>query len=127
MPSKPCEWTTQKQAFAAFAGFAEKTQSAGHIKPLHWYVACRLVLEGGFNPDHIKPRPPFVIRPTKRHGLHFLQFDPAEARGGVISGKATLGVKLDLAAVDATDCAMDGTVNCAKRDDGRPDFCGTAG
>lgn len=95
MPSKPCEWATQKQAFAAFAGFAEKTQSAGHIKPLHWYVACRLVLEGGFNPDHIKPRPPFVIRPTKCHGLHFLQFDPARARGGeavVLGGLKTKNV-----------------------------------
>jgi hypothetical protein len=29
-----------------------------------------------------------------------------------------------LAAVDATDCAMDGTVSCAKREDGRPDFTG---
>jgi len=29
--------------------------------------------------------------------------------------------------VEATDCAIDGTVSCAKRDDGRPDFTGTAG
>ena len=35
---------------------------AKHIKPLHWYIACRLVLEGGFNPDHITPRPPFLSR-----------------------------------------------------------------
>jgi hypothetical protein len=95
MASKPCEWTTQKQAFAAFAGFTEKTQSAGHIKPLHWYVACRLVLEGGFDPDHIKPRPPFVFRPTKRHGLHVLQFDPSRATGGeavVLGGLKTKSV-----------------------------------
>ena len=36
-----------------------KHQSAGHIKPLHWYVACRLVLEGGFLPGDITPQPPF--------------------------------------------------------------------
>ena len=29
-------------------------------------------------------------------------------------------MKLALAAVEATDCAMDGTVSCAKRDEGRP-------
>lgn len=81
MPSKPCEWTCQKEAFAGFAGFNEKTQSAGHIKPLHWYVACRLVLEGGYDPDDIKPRPPFVIRKSKRYGLQFLEFDPDSATG----------------------------------------------
>jgi len=75
--SKPCEWTTQKQAFEAFAGFNEKTQSAGHIKPLHWYVACRLVLEGGFHPEHIKPHPPFKVRASKRYGLP----DPGSSSG----------------------------------------------
>lgn len=81
MPSKPCEWTNQKQALAAFAGFTDKTQSAGHIKPLHWYVACRLVLEGGFHPDDIKPRPPFTVQKSKRRGLSVLTFDNAAATG----------------------------------------------
>lgn len=52
-------------------------------------------------------------------------FLTADARGGVINGSAVDWVKLDLAAVDATDCAIDGTVSCARRDDGRPVFCGT--
>lgn len=56
-----CRWTTQANALKAFAGFAGKTQSASHIKPLHWYVACRLVVEGGFDPSTITPRPPFKI------------------------------------------------------------------
>jgi hypothetical protein len=92
--SKPCEWTTQKQAFAGFAGFNEKTQSAGHIKPLHWYVACRLVVEGGFDPDDIKPRPPFEIG-SKRAGLPLLEFDEVSARGGeatVLGGLKTKSV-----------------------------------
>jgi hypothetical protein len=42
-----CRWTTRADAFEAFAGFTGKTQSASHIKPLHWYVAGRLVIEGG--------------------------------------------------------------------------------
>jgi hypothetical protein len=82
MPTKRCEWTNQKQAFAAFAGFTEKTQSAGHIKPLHWYVACRLVLEGGFHPDAIKPRPPFIVENRRRKGLHVLRYEPDAAGGG---------------------------------------------
>jgi hypothetical protein len=95
MASKPCEWTTENQAFAGFAGFTEKTQSAGHIRPLHWYVACRLVLEGGFDPDHIRPRPPFIIRASKRYGLPFLQFDAATATGGeaaILGGLKTKNV-----------------------------------
>jgi hypothetical protein len=94
MATKPCEWTNQREAFAAFAGFTEKTQSAGHIKPLHWYVACRLVLEGGFDPDDIKPRPPFIIG-SKRYGLPKLIFDPTAARGGeatVLGGLKTKNV-----------------------------------
>lgn len=93
--SKSCEWTTQGEAFAAFAGFNEKTQSAGHIKPVHWYVACRLVVEGGFHPDHIKPHPPFRLRSRKRYGLPFLEFDPAAASGGeavVLGGLKTKSV-----------------------------------
>ena len=35
--------------------------------------------------------------------------------------------KLALAAVEATDCAIEGTVNCASRDDGRPALTGTDG
>lgn len=98
--SKPCEWTTQQEAFSAFAGFNQKTQSAGHIKPLHWYVACRLVLEGGFHPDDIKPHPPFNIRKSKRHGLPVLQFDPSEASGGeavVLGGLKTKNVDVVVA------------------------------
>ena len=95
MPIKRCEWTSEKQAFSAFAGFTKKTQSAGHIKPLHWYVACRLVLEGGIHPDAIKPRPPFTVDARKRRGLHVLRFDPGSAGGGeatVLGGLKTKNV-----------------------------------
>jgi hypothetical protein len=53
-------------------------QSSAHIKPLHWYVASRLVIEGGFRPDEIRPRPPFEVkREGKRWVLHH-----SELRGG---------------------------------------------
>ena len=46
---------------------------------------------------------------------------------GVRGSTSPEGPKLDFAAVDATDCAIEGTVNCARREEGRPDFTGTAG
>jgi hypothetical protein len=89
-----CRWTTQADALRAFGEFAGKTQSASHIKPLHWYVACRLVIEGGFHPDDITPRPPFrVDRKSGRAAV--LHFDPAVAGGGertVLGGLKTKNV-----------------------------------
>lgn len=41
-----------------FADFPGPTQSQQHIKPLHEYVATRLVFEGGFAPDELRPHPP---------------------------------------------------------------------
>jgi len=94
LEAKSCQWTNQAAALSAFAEFTGKTQSASHIKPLHWYVACRLVVEGGFDPDDIVPRPPFRVqrRPGKPPLLHF---EPALARGGertVLGGLKTKNV-----------------------------------
>ncbi|HVH81466.1 MAG TPA: hypothetical protein VM782_18845 [Stellaceae bacterium] len=58
-----------REASRLFATHTGGTQSARHIKPLHWYMACRLVLEGGFEPDDITPRPPFVV--SRRNVLSF--------------------------------------------------------
>jgi len=64
MPNGPvaCEWIGLSDALSRFASNAAGTQGAAHIRPLHWYVACRLVIEGGFDPDDITPRPPLVVR-----------------------------------------------------------------
>ena len=62
-----CQWMSLSSALAHFVEFRGSPQSQRHIKPLHWYVACRLVVEGGFHPDEIMPRPPFrVDRQGKR-------------------------------------------------------------
>lgn len=45
---------------------------------------------------------------------------------GAAAGTWLAWLKLDLAAVDATDWAIDGTVSWARREEGRPDFTGTA-
>lgn len=94
MAGEFCRWTTQAEALNAFAHFTGKTQSANHIKPLHWYVACRLVLEGGFHPDDITPRPPFRVQ--RRSGkAPILTYDQSAAGGGertVLGGLKTKNV-----------------------------------
>lgn len=53
-----------------------------------------MVVEGGFDPDDIKPRPPFTIG-SKRAGLPQLKFDVQAARGGeatVLGGLKTKNV-----------------------------------
>src|SRR4051794_21853009 len=77
---KVCQWLSQADVLKHFATYNGPTQSQQHIKPLHWYVACRLVLEGGFQPEEITPRPPFAI--IKRRSELFLSYDPALATGG---------------------------------------------
>ncbi|WP_081907260.1 MULTISPECIES: hypothetical protein [Luteibacter] len=68
------QWINAREAMYHFATFDGATQSQMHIKPLHWYVACRLVVEGGFHPDDIMPRPPFRVKTVG--GKNFLEFDP---------------------------------------------------
>jgi len=60
-----CQWVSLHQASQHFVEYTGSTQSSGHIKPLHWYAACRLVVEGGFHPDDVSPRPPFDVERTK--------------------------------------------------------------
>jgi len=88
-----CQWVNQGDALKHFVCYDGPTQSQQHIKPLHWYVACRLVLEGGFHPDEVKPRPPFTV--SRRRDQHLLHFDQGAATGGeatVLGGLKTKNV-----------------------------------
>jgi hypothetical protein len=92
-----CQWISEREAFQAFATHTGKTESAGHIKPLHWYVACRLVLEGGFDPAWITPRPPFKIKQKgkKKERRYRIEHDPNEGQGGeqtILGGLKTKNV-----------------------------------
>ncbi len=75
--ARPGQWLTGMQALRHFGTYPGSTQSAKHIKPLHWYVASRLVVEGGFHPDDITPRPPFAV--ARRRNEPRLSFDPTRA------------------------------------------------
>lgn len=101
MASSPavCEWVTSQQALEAFVLNATGTQGQGHIRPLHYYVACRLVLEGGFLPGDITPHPPFVVH-QRPGGRNVLEYDASAAGGGertVLGGLKTKAVDVVVA------------------------------
>ena len=74
-----CRWVSLEEALDDFASVRRSPQSQRHIRPLHWYVACRLVLDGGFLPSQIVPRPPFEAHEVRR-GIYRLECVP-EAGG----------------------------------------------
>jgi hypothetical protein len=88
-----CDWVQLNDALRTFVLNVDGHQGQGHIRPLHYYVACRLVVEGGFDPDDITPRPPFkVVRKGRRR---LLIHDPALAGSGeqtVLGGLKTKAV-----------------------------------
>lgn len=88
-----CQWLSLEEALHHFATSDGPTQSQQHIKPLHWYVASRLVLEGGFHPDEVTPRPPFAVQ--RKNNRNELTFDPGSASGGertILGGLKTKNV-----------------------------------
>ena len=90
---RACHWLSLEEALYHFGTYAGPTQSQQHIKPLHWYVASRLVVEGGFHPDDITPRPPFRVE--VRGGRNILYFDQSVATGGertILGGLKTKNV-----------------------------------
>ena len=92
---RTCQWVNRDDALRHFASYDGPTQSQQHIKPLHWYVACRLVLEGGFHPNEIKPRPPFRVATKGRR--HLLEFDATSATGAeatILGGLKTKSVDI---------------------------------
>lgn len=76
---------------------ARETQSQSHIRLLHWHIVERLVIEGGFHPDSVVPRPPLrveTIRSETRQG-HRLIHDPDAAVDGemtILGGLKTKNV-----------------------------------
>jgi hypothetical protein len=108
--ARVCRWISGHDALEHFASYAGPTQSQQHIKPLHWYVACRLVLEGGFHPDEINPHPPFEVR--QRGAERQLVYNPAKATGSestILGGLKTKNVdvvvtKPSLGPVIAVSC-----------------------
>jgi len=64
-------------ALRVFESYDGPTQSQGHIRPIHRYLSLRLVLEGGFLPGEITPRPPLRVE-CATQGRLLLDFEAAE-------------------------------------------------
>ena len=82
-------------ALRHFAGFRGTTQSQQHIKPLHEYVAARLVLEGGFAPDDLLPHPP--LQATGHRRVPRLSYAPegaTRAEATILGGLKTKSVDI---------------------------------
>lgn len=90
---KVCHWRGTEETFYHLATSKEKTQSQNVVKPIHWYVACRLVIEGGFLPDEIKPHPPFsAVRKGTRWLLSYDQSAASGSEATVLGGLKTKDV-----------------------------------
>lgn len=82
-------------AFRHFVRFTGRTQSQEHIRPLHEYVTCRLVLEGGFHPSELEPRPP--LRVDEARPLPRVVYDPSQmtrSEATVLGGLKTKNVDI---------------------------------
>lgn len=121
MASNPtqCRWVTLREALSTFVVAEEGVQGSRHIKPLHWYVACRLVIEGGFPPDAIRPHPPFAVdeRGSGSSQRLLLRHDAASGGTGertVLGGLKTKSVDVVVALNGIGPCiavSMKGTLN----------------
>ncbi len=112
---KPCEWVTLEEALRTFVLAEDGTQGSAHIDPMHWHVACRLVVEGGFHPDLITPRPPFVVK--RKAGRFFLHYDASAGRPGeatVLGGLKTKDIDVVVSITGIGPCfavSMKGSLN----------------
>ena len=82
---------------------------------MHWHVASRLVVEGGFHPNWIKPRPPFRVE--EKGSRVFLHYDASAAQPGertVLGGLKTKDIDVVVNVGDVGPCvaiSMKGSLN----------------
>jgi hypothetical protein len=115
MAARLTEWTSLADALRTFVLAEDGTQGSSHIDGLHWHVAARLVVEGGFHPDCVKPRPPFRVKKKGRRLL--LEFDPLvgeRSEATVLGGLKTKDIDVVVALPGVGPCvavSMKGTLN----------------
>ena len=94
MTLKMTELLTSQASLRAFVAADDSAiRAQKHIKPMHQYVATRLVIEGGFLPDEVTPHPPLTA--TKKAGHYAISFDESAATGSeqtVLGGLKTKDV-----------------------------------
>lgn len=101
MPVESRAPTSPRQAITRFVSSDPGGMPGERIRALQQYVACRLVIEGGFHPDRIRPRPPISVERNRRGA--FLHHDPDAAKPGrrtVLGGLATRKVDVTVTIAD---------------------------
>ncbi len=73
----PIPVQTLELALAALCGTL-KTQSGQHIKPVHAHCSSRLIVEGGFSPEWLRPCPPLSTGKTSRNKCELIYAKDAE-------------------------------------------------
>jgi hypothetical protein len=78
---------TLEQALLALCGGA-KTQSGQHIRPFHAHCSNRLVVEGGFPPEWVRPIPPLVSKQgaNNKYGLSYSKAAENSSEQSVLGG-----------------------------------------
>lgn len=79
------ELTTMDAAVARFHAL-EGLRGQHHVKPMHQYVAMRLVVEGGFLPEEISPRPPLSSTTVGRRGKLRIDEEASDTREETVLG-----------------------------------------
>ena len=98
---------------------ATATQNQLHIRPLHQHIVQRLVIEGGYLPEEISPRPPLRVEIVTSGGgkRKRLYFDESAARPGeqtVLGGLKTKDVDVVVSKQHVGPClavSVKGTFN----------------
>lgn len=94
-PQSESDWSNRLRAFRHFAEFTGRVQTQQHIRPLHEYVSCRLVLEGGFHPDEIVPRPPLrVVRASSENRIVYDRERATHGEATILGGLKTKSVDI---------------------------------
>ena len=86
-PVTPIPVATLEHSLSALCGDA-KTQSGQHIKLVHAHCSNRLVLEGGFPPEWLHPRPPLKSKagPSNNCGLTYSEEVKSSTEQSVLGG-----------------------------------------
>jgi hypothetical protein len=114
----PSGLVSLRDALLAFVE-AKATQSQLHIQPLHRHIVERLVIEGGFRPEDISPRPPLKIETigsgrNRRHRLHYEETAARRGEQTVLGGLKTKDVDVVVAKRHLGPClavSVKGTFN----------------